>query len=70
MLQDFEPATVLYGDLWGVDRIFSFVPFDQSRYDIFDNDNRQVRPDFVADGMVVRYDPAVDTDDVYHPLAP
>jgi len=55
---DLVDAAVLYGDVWGVDRIFSFHPFDPSRIDASGNENRVVRPAFASAGMVVRYDAA------------
>lgn len=64
-INDFEPAAILYGDIWGEDRIFSFHPWDQDRYRIFNNENRQVRPEFASDGLVVRYNPSLHAADQY-----
>ena len=55
---DLVDAAVLYGDVWGVDRIFSFHPFDPTRIDASGNENRVVRPAFAQSGLVVRYDAA------------
>ncbi len=49
---------VLYGDVWGVDRIFSFYPFDPSRIEASGNENRVVRPAFAQGGVFERYDAA------------
>ena len=55
-IESFEPAAILYGDLWGEDRIFSFHPWDQTRYPTFNTENRSVRPALAP--VVVRYDRA------------
>lgn len=55
-LATFEDATLLYGDLWGNDRIFSFHPWDQSRYSVFNYENRSVRPELRSGAVVERYD--------------
>jgi hypothetical protein len=52
---DLVDQAVLYGDIWGVDRIFSFHPFEPSRIDASGNENRQVRAAF-AGSVVERYD--------------
>jgi hypothetical protein len=49
---------VLYGDIWGVDRVFSFYPFDPSRIEASGNENRVVRPAFAQGGVFERYDAA------------
>jgi len=54
---DLVDEAVLYGDIWGVDRIFSFHPFEPSRIDASGNENRQVRAAF-AGSVVERYDAA------------
>jgi hypothetical protein len=50
---------VLYGEMWGRDGIFSFHPFDESRYDIFWNtsyqDNRRLNPTLSAQGVIANY---------------
>ncbi len=53
---DLVSQAVLYGDIWGVDRIFSFHPFDPSRIDASGNENRSVRAELA--GTVERYDAA------------
>ena len=50
-----DPA-ILYGDIWGVDRIFSFHPFEPSRIDASGAENRSVRAAFTQ--IVEAYDPA------------
>jgi hypothetical protein len=52
-INDFEPAAILYGDIWGEDQIFSFHPYDQDQYPTFNTENRQVRPAFASAGIVV-----------------
>ncbi len=47
---------ILYGDIWGVDRIFSFHPFEPSRIDASGNENRVVRAALAP--IVQRYDAA------------
>jgi hypothetical protein len=69
-LDSFEWATILYGDLWGSDRIFSFHPWDQSRYGTFNTENRSVRPELTASGLVERYDAARHPAAYYRALAP
>jgi hypothetical protein len=65
-IDDFEPQAILYGDIWGQDRIFSFHPWDQSRYASFNNENRAVRPGFGE--IVVPRDPAKHPGDLYRKL--
>ena len=48
---------ILYGDIWGVDRIFSFHPFVPSRIDASGAENRSVRPELA--GLFERYDASV-----------
>ncbi|HSO34237.1 MAG TPA: hypothetical protein VLT33_16995 [Labilithrix sp.] len=54
---------ILYGDVWGVDRIFSFHPFEPSRIDASGNENRSVRPAFSA--VVVPFDASEHPASVY-----
>jgi hypothetical protein len=56
---DIVDQAILYGDVWGVDRIFSFYPFDPSRIDASGNENRVVRSAFAEGGVVVTYDASV-----------
>ncbi len=64
-VRDFNDRALLYGDIWGSDDIFSFHPFDQSRYSANGNENRSVRPGFAQAGIVVKYDPAQHTEADY-----
>ena len=52
---DLVDQAILYGDVWGVDRIFSFYPFEPSRIDASGNENRVVRSAF-AGSVVATYD--------------
>lgn len=65
-LVDFSPSfssIVLYGEMWGRDGIFSFHPFDESKYDSFwlsgTTDNRALNPKLEAAGVIAAYNPAV-----------
>ena len=65
-LVDFSPSfssIVLYGEMWGRDGIFSFHPFDESKYDSFwlsgTTDNRALNPKLEAAGVIATYNPAV-----------
>ncbi len=51
---DLVDQAILYGDIWGVDRIFSFHPFEPSRIDASGNENRSVRAGLT--GIVQPYD--------------
>lgn len=53
---DLVDQAVLYGDIWGVDRIFSFYPFEPSRIDASGSENRAVRASFTSSGLVAPYD--------------
>jgi hypothetical protein len=51
-----------YGELWGNDEIFTWHPFTLARFVDsqgavvnFNYDNRQIRPDFVAAGLITAY---------------
>jgi hypothetical protein len=51
LVSEFYPALYLYGELWGMDGIFSFHPYDESRYpELRLNmvDNRYVNPKLAA----------------------
>ncbi len=65
-LDTFEPQTVLYGDVWGEDGIFSFHPYDPANYGTFNTENRTVRP--LLKSMVVKYNPAAHSADIYKAL--
>jgi len=55
---DLVPDAVLYGDIWGVDRIFSFYVFDPSRVDASGNENRVARPLLLQAGIIAQYNEA------------
>lgn len=69
-IHEFEPAAILYGDIWGMDQIFSFHPWDETRYVTFNNENREVRPELDSGGIVVPYDAARHPASVYNELPP
>jgi hypothetical protein len=61
-----------YGELWGNDEIFTWHPFTLDRFVDsngsvvnFNHDNRQIRPDFVAAGLVAPYSPTQHPSTVY-----
>ena len=58
VIADLVSEAVLYGDIWGVDRVFSFYPFDPTRIDASGNENRVVRPAFATAGLFEKYDAA------------
>ena len=64
-IHEFEPDAILYGDIWGEDRIFSFHPWDQDQYPEFNTDNREVRPAFASNGIVERYNQSQHPDTIY-----
>jgi hypothetical protein len=66
LLADYEDATVLYGDLWGEDRIFSFHIYDTSRVGGAGTENRAVRKELA--GIVQRYDHGKHPADLYKQL--
>jgi hypothetical protein len=60
---NFHDEMVLYGELWGEDETFSWHPFENSKFvdqqgnvKNFNDDNRSLRSDFAAAGLVVPYD--------------
>jgi hypothetical protein len=60
---DYYPEVEAYGELWGMDEVFSWHPFEASQFvDAnggvlnFDYDNRVIRQDFTDAGLVARYD--------------
>jgi hypothetical protein len=55
-ISDFAPGAILYGDVWGEDQIFSFHPYDESKFSNFNSENRTVRPELANGGLVVQYD--------------
>ncbi|HEU0030435.1 MAG TPA: hypothetical protein VFQ53_07380 [Kofleriaceae bacterium] len=61
-----------YGELWGNDEIFTWHPFTTARFVDgaghvvgFNHDNREIRPDMVAAGLVAPYVPANHPSSVY-----
>ena len=68
-INDFEPQAILYGDIWGEDRIFSFHPYDQTKIGGAGDENRGVRPEFEASGLVTRYDASKHPADLYKKIA-
>ena len=61
-----------YGELWGNDEIFTWHPFTlanfvdaQGEVVNFNNDNRILRPDFKAAGLIAPYVPANHPASVY-----
>jgi hypothetical protein len=65
-LTSFKPEyrnIVLYGELWGRDGIFSFHPFDESRYGQFWNVNtpynRRLNPALSRQGVITNFNRAV-----------
>ena len=60
---DLVDQAILYGDVWGTDRIFSFHPFEPSRIDASGNENRSVRAGLTA--IVEAYDAAKHPSNTY-----
>jgi hypothetical protein len=63
--RDWYPNVIAYGELWGGDDVFTWHPFDAANFvdasgnvRNFNYDNRRIRPDFTAGGVIVRYAPA------------
>ena len=60
LVSEFYDALYLYGEVWGKDGIFSFHPFDESRYPELrsnDNDeNRSINPRLKQMGIFENYD--------------
>jgi hypothetical protein len=70
--KDYYEFVELYGELWGGDEIFSWHPFRADKFvDAdgnvlnFNNDNREIRPDFINGGVVKQYDPSADPQTIY-----
>ncbi len=72
LVSEFYDALYLYGELWGKDGIFTFHPFDESRYpELRSNDeNRSIDPRLRAMGVFEEYDPRKHTAPLYPPLGP
>lgn len=63
--KDWYPEVLAYGEVWGEDETFSWHPFQTDKFVApdgsvrnFNYDNRVIRPDFVAAGLIAKYDPA------------
>lgn len=63
--RDYYDNVLAYGELWGEDESFTWHPFDAGNFvdadgDVrnFNHDNRRIRPDFTAGGVIVAYEPS------------
>jgi hypothetical protein len=63
--RDWYPNVIAYGELWGGDDSFTWHPFETANFvdasgavRNFNYDNRRIRADFTAGGVIVRYVPA------------
>lgn len=63
--KDYYDNVLAYGELWGEDETFTWHPFDAASFvgpggDVrnFNHDNRRIRADFTAGGVIVPYEPA------------
>jgi hypothetical protein len=72
---DFHDEMVLYGELWGEDETFSWHPFENSQFvdaqgnvRNFNDDNRRLRSDFAAAGLVVQFDRSKHPESIYREL--
>jgi len=70
--KDWYDNILAYGELWGEDEIFSWHPFTTARFidaagDVvdFNYDNRELRADWVAAGLLAPYDSAAHSDTIY-----
>lgn len=70
----YEP-TMGYGELWGEDQIFSWHPFETKAFvdangDVvsFNNDNRKIRADFAAAGLMKPYNAAIGANGDYREI--
>jgi hypothetical protein len=61
---DLVSDAVLYGEVWGVDRIFSLHPFEPSRIDASGRENRSVRAGLSS--VFVSYDASVHGDYTFY----
>ena len=73
--RDWYDNIIAYGELWGEDESFSWHPFEtrnfvdaSGRVVQFNHDNRRMRSDFVAGGVLVRYDPSAHREPIYRKL--
>jgi len=74
MVREYYGALYLYGELWGKDGIFSFHPFDESRFSSLRQsgggidgyvDNRRVNPRLKAMGVFTDFDASKHTAPLY-----
>lgn len=70
--KDYYFNVLAYGELWGEDEAFTWHPFETSEFvngsgDVvsFNDDNRQMRSDFVSAGVLEPYDPAKHPASIY-----
>ncbi len=70
--KDWYPDVLAYGELWGEDEIFSWHPFETSKFVNaqgavvnFNYDNRVIRQDFVQKGLVAKWEAAKHPASVY-----
>ncbi len=73
--KDWYPNVLAYGELWGGDDTFTWHPFDTANFvdangevRNFNYDNRRIRADFTAGGVIVRYAPAQHPATTWGPL--
>lgn len=76
-LSEWYQPLYLYGEVWGKDNIFTFHPFDESRYRFLDDatngtpvDNRRMNNLLVQNGMIETYSAAKHTGPFYTRTAP
>jgi cytochrome c553 len=72
LVSEFYDDLYLYGELWGKDGIFSFHPYDESRYPELrsNNENRSINPVLRRMGVFEEYDPRKHVAPLYPPLEP
>ncbi len=70
--KDYYFEVLAYGELWGEDETFTWHPFEAAKFVdaggnviSFNDDNRQMRSDFVSAGVLAPYDPAQHPATVY-----
>ncbi len=73
--RDYYDNILAYGELWGMDDSFTWHPFRNDRFvdaagnvKNFNHDNRELRADFVAGGVLAPYAPADHPADLYRKL--
>lgn len=72
LVSEFYDALYLYGEMWGKDGIFSFHPYDESRYPELrsNNENRSINPTLRRLGVFEDFDPRKHTGPHYPRLGP